>query len=92
MANYPQELALNAAFQSHVVHLTWLWFLAKIGPRAELIIQPTVGNWCLNINSKLNIKSLVLANQMLSIWQRHVDTTLNRPVVSTQSIGIAVIQ
>jgi len=30
MANYPQELAQDAAYQSHTGHLTGLWFLPKL--------------------------------------------------------------
>ena len=30
MANYPQELAQYAAYQSRTVHLTGLWFLPKL--------------------------------------------------------------
>ena len=30
MANYPEELAQDAAYQSHTVRLTGLWFLPKL--------------------------------------------------------------
>ena len=30
MANYPKELAQDAAYQSHTGHLTGLWFLLKL--------------------------------------------------------------
>jgi len=30
MANYPKELAHDAAYQSHTGHLTGLWFLPKL--------------------------------------------------------------
>jgi hypothetical protein len=30
MANYPYELAQDAAYQSHTGHLTGLWFLPKL--------------------------------------------------------------
>jgi hypothetical protein len=30
MANYPYELAQDAAYQSHIDRLTGLWFLPKL--------------------------------------------------------------
>ena len=33
MANYPQELAQDAVYQSHTGHMTGLWFLPARPPR-----------------------------------------------------------
>ena len=43
MANYPQELAQDAVFQSHTGHMTGLWFLPARPLR-------------LNTNERMNLK------------------------------------
>jgi len=35
MANYPQELAQDAVYQSHTGHMTGLWFLPSPALKAE---------------------------------------------------------
>jgi len=35
MANYPQELAQDAVYQSHTGHMTGLWFLPSTAFMAE---------------------------------------------------------
>jgi len=35
MANYRQELAYDAVYQSHTGHMTGLWFLPSTGFKAE---------------------------------------------------------
>jgi hypothetical protein len=45
MANYPKELAQDAAYQSHTGHLTGLWFLPKLAQGLNTNTNtPTTGN------------------------------------------------
>jgi len=50
MANYPQELAQDAAYQSHTGRLTGLWFQPKLAQGLNTTTTTTTNN---NNNSAL---------------------------------------
>jgi len=44
MANYPLELAQDAAYQSHTSHVTGLWFLPKLAQGLNTTTTTTTTN------------------------------------------------
>jgi hypothetical protein len=69
MANYPYELAQDAAYQSHTGRLTGLWFLPKLAQglntnnnKHGYYTRNSKFSLFLVQNKRVNIKSTMLVN------------------------------
>ena len=60
MANYPKELAQDAAYQSHTGRLTELWFLPKLAQGPNTNTAATITTTTNNNNNNIKIIIIII--------------------------------